>query len=344
MIENKMFLSIIIPVYNAERYLAECLGSCLQQDLPYEEYEIICVNDGSTDNSVQILEYYQTRYKNIIVINQANQGVSVARNSGIDIAKSEYIWFVDADDLIQENVLYKLKNIAEDAQKDCFFLKAYYFKGELSEEEIKLKNQGLLFPAPELRTEYCTLKLFRRQIIVQNNIKFAKGIAFGEDQLFNFEFFKYAENNEVLEISTYFHRIHQDSVMQSGGWVLTSKRRAAAVVQIILFLIQEQSEEQEPNKTKTIKYLFSRREVLLEIVSRLPLKDMISELKRVRAAGIFNINYLAPKSIKIKRKQRYSRTYFLRMRIKYIWKEKILSRVSHPLRTLKNLTRKVFNK
>ena len=104
-----MFLSMIIPVYNTEKYLAECLDSCLAQDFPYDDYEIICVNDGSKDGSLDILRSYEARYPNIIVIDQPNGGVSAARNAGLDAARGDYIWFIDADDFIQESVLAEIK-------------------------------------------------------------------------------------------------------------------------------------------------------------------------------------------------------------------------------------------
>lgn len=110
-----MKLSIIVPVYNVADYLAKCLDSLLAQDLLQNEYEIIVVNDGSTDNSEDIAQQYADKYANITLINQANQGLSGARNTGIKHAKGEYIQFVDSDDYLEENVLGGLmKQVEED--------------------------------------------------------------------------------------------------------------------------------------------------------------------------------------------------------------------------------------
>lgn len=110
-----MKLSIIVPVYNVADYLPKCLDSLLAQDLPQNEYEIIVVNDGSTDNSAEIAQQYADKYANIALINQANQGLSGARNTGIKQAKGEYIQFVDSDDFLEENVLGGLmKRIEKD--------------------------------------------------------------------------------------------------------------------------------------------------------------------------------------------------------------------------------------
>ena len=97
-----MKLSIIVPVYNVADYLPKCLDSLLAQNLPQNEYEIIVVNDGSTDNSAVIAQQYADNYANISLVNQANQGLSGARNTGIKQAKGDYIQFVDSDDYLVE--------------------------------------------------------------------------------------------------------------------------------------------------------------------------------------------------------------------------------------------------
>lgn len=98
-------LSVIIPIYNVEPYVEKCLLSLLVQDLPLDDYEIICINDGSTDNSKEVVLRLQREYSNIILIDQENEGVSVARNKGADKATGKYLLFVDSDDFVQENSL-----------------------------------------------------------------------------------------------------------------------------------------------------------------------------------------------------------------------------------------------
>lgn len=101
-----MLVSIIIPVYNLETYICRCLDSCLNQILIDEEFEIICVDDGSNDRSLEILNEYQENYSCIRVFKQIHEGASAARNKGIKVARGEYIWFVDGDDWIAENSLH----------------------------------------------------------------------------------------------------------------------------------------------------------------------------------------------------------------------------------------------
>ena len=118
-----MKLSIIVPVYNVADYLAKCLDSLLAQDLQQNEYEIIVVNDGSTDNSGDIAQYYADKYSNIILINQENQGLSGARNTGIANARGEYVQLVDSDDYLEENVLGGLLKQIEEERLDVLRFK-----------------------------------------------------------------------------------------------------------------------------------------------------------------------------------------------------------------------------
>ena len=98
-------LSIIIPVYNVEKYIEKCLVNCAQQDCCTDSYEIIVVNDGTKDNSLAIAEDVARRYDNIYITSQLNAGLSEARNKGLSLAKGEYVWFVDSDDWIDTNCL-----------------------------------------------------------------------------------------------------------------------------------------------------------------------------------------------------------------------------------------------
>ena len=98
-------LSIIIPIYNVYRYLERCIRSLEDQDIPHIDYEIICINDGSPDNSREVVIKMQNEFSNIILIDQENQGVSIARNNGLNIAKGKYLLMIDPDDYIKPNSL-----------------------------------------------------------------------------------------------------------------------------------------------------------------------------------------------------------------------------------------------
>ena len=117
---NKPKVSVIIPVYNVEKYLADCLDSVVNQTL--EDVEIICVNDGSTDSSANILERYSCEYNNITVIKQENQGLSCARNAGVLHARGEYIYFLDSDDRITANAMEEMYNLAHKDELDVLYI------------------------------------------------------------------------------------------------------------------------------------------------------------------------------------------------------------------------------
>lgn len=130
-----MRLSIIIPVYNVEKYLRKCLDSCFSQSCNKDDFEVIAVNDGSPDNCQLILEEYSTKYDNLSVLVQENQGLSMARNNGLDIAKGDYVWFVDSDDSIVEGSLTDIME-ALDSNPDLLQLN-YQFTYENGQDPIK---------------------------------------------------------------------------------------------------------------------------------------------------------------------------------------------------------------
>ena len=114
-----MILSIIIPVYNVEKFVKKCVISCERQNIPSDEYEVICVNDGSQDNSLQIVEELAELFDNIKVFSQPNGGLSVARNTGMQHARGDYYMFVDSDDWIEENCLASLTLQLKRDRPDC---------------------------------------------------------------------------------------------------------------------------------------------------------------------------------------------------------------------------------
>lgn len=114
--------SIIIPMYNVANYVARCIESLEQQDIPHSEYEIICINDGSPDNCKEIVENLQQKYSNIILLNQENQGVSMARNNGIAIASGKYILPIDPDDYVMPNSFGNIVALVEKLDCEVLYL------------------------------------------------------------------------------------------------------------------------------------------------------------------------------------------------------------------------------
>ena len=170
-------VSIIVPVYNVEKYLERCLNSLINQTL--KEIEIICINDGSTDNSKLILEKYASDDSRIKIINQENQGLSIARNNGLKAAKGEYIGYVDSDDWISENfyeLLYNnaMKYGADIACGEIVRPNASKHKNFLSLSKIKTytKTEDKYSACYIPRKSYVWNKIYRRECLVASKVQF----------------------------------------------------------------------------------------------------------------------------------------------------------------------------
>lgn len=181
-------VSIIVPVYNVEKYLRKCLDSLINQTL--KDIEIICINDGSTDKSLEILEEYKNRDSRIILLNQENSGQSVARNRGIEIAKGEYLGFVDPDDWIDLDYYEKLYYSANTNDTDIAVggiirvtgikkKKFLNFEKETITDNTNLKFE--LCDVPE--KSYVWNKIYKTEKLKEIGLEFEKGI-FYEDCIF----------------------------------------------------------------------------------------------------------------------------------------------------------------
>ena len=178
-------ISIIIPVYNTEKYLSKCLDSVCNQTL--SDIEIICINDCSTDNSLKILQEYSTRDKRIKIIDfKENKGAAVARNLGIDEAKGEYIGFVDSDDFIDLDFYEKLYTKAVETRADVVKgnIKTYNNKTGISKIEQWLNLNDLIKKHKSYFYFTFTSAIYKSEIIKTNNIKFLEGFIHFEDPYF----------------------------------------------------------------------------------------------------------------------------------------------------------------
>lgn len=199
-------ISIVIPVFNAEEYLAECIESILSQN--YSDFELLLVNDGSTDSSKAICEDFVKKDKRVILINQENTGVSSARNNGILQAKGKYLMFCDSDDCVSPNwcsVLYTAIRKNPESLVVSNVTKNYndLYKGELqSDYELltyfELYKSGL--------SAYTPNKIYNLSIIKKNNIIFDVDCNFSEDVKFNIDYFSHCKNIILIDQKLYFYR------------------------------------------------------------------------------------------------------------------------------------------
>ncbi len=204
--EGNIKLSIIIPVYNVADYIQKCVLSIEQQDIPHQHYEVIAVNDGSTDYSRERILELANQFNNILLIDQENKGVSAARNAGMDKAKGKYILFVDGDDCIEKNSFSNILALAEKNQLHILML-GYKVTDVKKNETISTWNfaeeKNKLFSGIEVyhqRRKYntgdpdssCAI-LYKRSFIENNAIRFTPGIPYLEDGEFISRVFCLAE-------------------------------------------------------------------------------------------------------------------------------------------------------
>lgn len=214
-------LSIIVPVYNVEKYLPKCLESLIKQTL--NDIEIICVNDGSMDNSLAILKEFASRDSRIRIIDNQHQGVAKTRNTGIEQSTGEYIGFVDSDDYIDIDFFEKLYNSATKSNSDIAiasilkhknFFNIYNAKYTKEEIAITIQDKIKLCEDKKHFFFYAWNKIYHSGFIKENNIKFSEGQIY-EDVMFAIKALYYS--NKIISVyGTKYHYIeHENSLTKS---------------------------------------------------------------------------------------------------------------------------------
>lgn len=217
-------ISIIVPVYNAELYLNECIKSLLIQDI--EEYEIICIDDGSTDCSAKIIEEFQRSSTLIKLVNQENQGLSIARNNGIEHARGEFILFVDSDDYIEKNVLGRLYNLCKQNDLQILDFKTYVLNNGI--KKVMYSNQvdaACVVDGISYLSDYILrfkkqpflsawAHVYRREFLIESKIIFEENRLY-EDLLFTFTAYSVANRVMYLNMPVYNYRKSKDSITSS---------------------------------------------------------------------------------------------------------------------------------
>ncbi|HLA56860.1 MAG TPA: glycosyltransferase [Flavobacterium sp.] len=209
-------ISVVIPVFNAEKHLSGCIESLLEQTLASSEF--IFINDGSTDESQKIIEGFQQKDNRIILFNQENAGVSAARNKGIELAKGDYIGFVDADDAVANDMYATLFALAEAhktdivvsnfiAEQDGVVVHSKsFFETNKVFAQIEIQQQILPFFISADGLNSCCTKIYKRDLLQKNQIIFPQGLALGEDALFNMQAFAKASNVIFADYNGYFYK------------------------------------------------------------------------------------------------------------------------------------------
>ncbi len=206
-------ISIIVPIYNAERYLRRCIDSILAQT--YEEIEVILVDDGSSDSCLTICDEYAERDRRVLVIHQENSGVCAARNAGIEASKGDYFAFVDDDDWLEPDLYEVLYHLIKGSDADI--AASYDCIGETVPKKTDI-SQCIVFSKKEavrrLLDNQCELtavwgKLYRKEIL--EDIRFSPSLYPGEDALFEVQAILKSRKIAYLNYQGYHYRVHADS-------------------------------------------------------------------------------------------------------------------------------------
>lgn len=209
-------ISIIIPVYNSEKYLKRCLNSIKNQT--YQNYEVILINDGSTDNSQKICKEYANHDNRYIVISKENSGVSDTRNIGINNATGKYITFIDSDDELEDYHIFNLINLLETNESEMAITSFYKVTGvkkvqiDQSDNKLTLTNKYKFIEMLLSRfagAYYGSVwnKVYLSDVIKSNKIKFNTYVDFFEDYIFNIEYLRYIKSVSISHIPSYNYYI-----------------------------------------------------------------------------------------------------------------------------------------
>lgn len=202
-----MFISFIIPLYNASRFIQVALDSIYQNPLDENVYEVVVIDDGSTDDGAEVVKKYASKHKNLRLIQQPNSGASAARNRGIEAAKGEFVWFVDADDRIEPKILDTVRQIyQEKPETELFGFNHTDWCGDEEKPRVTYRKRvstdglGLLRSHPYM---YLWNRIFRRSAI--GDIRFPEGTRNTEDWYFDLMVFARLKHVECIPMSGYYY-------------------------------------------------------------------------------------------------------------------------------------------
>lgn len=207
-------ISIIIPIYNSAKYLSECIKSISNQS--YSDFEIICVNDGSTDNSEKIIQDISKQEKRIRYFSQSNKGVSSARNKALNEARGEWVCFVDSDDVLHKDFLKNLLSIvSENGMSICGYTRDIFALGRKSnkiETHTNIDFIHTVIDESRCSPNICMM-LFKNSIIQKENIRFTVGCVRNEDTEFYLKYMTYIDNVTTTDYIGYFYRDNPNSAV-----------------------------------------------------------------------------------------------------------------------------------
>ena len=289
-------LSIIVPFYNVEKYIEECIHSLYDQDIPQEEYEVICVDDCSPDGSRAIVERLQKEYKTLrLICHERNKKLGGARNTGLKEANGRYVWFVDSDDYVMPNCLSKLlrEAEAEDAEM-LLFDYATVTNGKSQQvvypkiEDRIVTGAGLLKQVQE-RWYVCVPtawnKLYKREFLKQNGLLFTEDVMY-EDTDLSLKMLAYLKRIKYVNMAAYNYRQNAQSITNVRP---TPEKMAFTIMQQHRCAIVAANMDVEIVKDVIHTYVKAQLSILRAGIRVLSCREKRKYVKQIRRVGISNL-------------------------------------------------------
>ena len=297
-------LSIIVPMYNVAPYVDRCIRSLANQDIPFEDYEIICVNDGSPDNCAEIVTKLQKEIPNIVLINQENQGVSMARNNGLAIAKGKYMMPIDPDDYVVPNCFKRALEQAEFHKLDVLYCAFEIF--DVNHQSIWRTDYSSLIDRVDSGYEGCFAvrgtkvqdpdrswaMLYKMDLLQKYQIEYPKDVPFLEDGLFLGKVFAVAERVGYSDRDFYQRTTRLGSATNSNLNV-SDKAIKGYLKSIDSILTFYKSISNSPQATKVINFILSQF-ILLYLFAFISINDrkkFTYSLDELRKRGCMRLDF-----------------------------------------------------
>lgn len=301
-----MILSIIVPTYNVEKYIGNCLDSLLNQDLDKKVYEIIVINDGSTDDSGSIVNNYAKLHENIFTYHQKNMGLSASRNKGISLARGEYIYFIDSDDYIASNTLGYIISLLKQYNLDILCSQVKVTRSLTIHEADNLHSiisehievlDGITYIATHNYLNNAWYYFINKKFLEKTGLVFPEG-RFVEDANFTAKLFSCATKISSTSIDFYRYYIRPNSIMRNKSKDHLKKMVNDYEKNIMDFNTQIEKIKtiDHPKKVDCLKRLITRQQsfVFFMLVRclklRLPFKEIASIIDRLEKSGNYPIN------------------------------------------------------
>lgn len=290
-----MKLSIILPVYNVEKYIERCIMSVENQDISKDDYEIIVVDDGTKDRSAEIAESMNEKFGNIKIVHKPNGGLSSARNKGLEYATGEYVWFIDSDDYIEENVLKMLTSKIYEDRLDLLMFNVYdvWPDKEMAGFDVDEQPDRILSGMEYIKgydigkSAWCFI--VKREILTDNNLFFTEGIIH-EDYEFTLRLYEHVERMTFtpMRVYNYLHREGSITTTVNEEQTLKSIHSWQTIIEKETTYFANDSEYSKIAQSWISSHKFKGLCVLL--FYRLPAEIKIKEYKKFKRLGSFNLS------------------------------------------------------